>query len=369
MNLALLRKSNMIIYDAIGGSYAYGTNIPTSDKDVRGIFIYPKESYLGLEQPIPQISDDKQDITYYSLKRFFELIKSANPNLIELLWLPKDCVNFCSPLMKKLIDNRNIFISKKAYYTHSSYAFAQIKKCQGSNKKVHNPQPETMPKKEDFCWFIEASIIQGYREEIFPCRPQPLKDCSFSFSPGKPIDLSKCHASSVEHAQNVFRVYYYGDGAKGLFRGDDMMVCESIPKEDETDRFEGLLIYNKSEYEKAVKDWHSYWTWIKERNTSRWIDQEKGLLNYDQKNLMHTFRLLMSGENILRYGFPLVRFEGEQRDYLMRIRAGKFKYEELMAEVEKRMAKLEDLYKTSTIPNEVNQGCIEALYRDLTREP
>ena len=77
-------------------------------------------------------------------------------------------------------------------------------------------------------------------------------------------------------------------------------------------------------------------------------------------------RLLWSGENILKYGEPLVRFDGEQRDYLMSIRAGKFKYEELMAEVDIRMARLEELNKTSTIPHSVNIGKIEALYRELS---
>ena len=77
-------------------------------------------------------------------------------------------------------------------------------------------------------------------------------------------------------------------------------------------------------------------------------------------------RLLMSGENILTQGFPLVRFEGEQREYLMKIRRGEFVYEEIMAEVEKRMAKLEELYKTSTIPHSVDVPKIEKLYRELT---
>jgi len=150
-----------------------------------------------------------------------------------------------------------------------------------------------------------------------------------------------------------------------VFRGDDMLVCESIPKQDEFLRFIGLLIYNQEGHQKALKDWHSYWDWVQNRNNERWIDQEKGLLNYDQKNMMHCLRLLISGEHILTHGCPIVRFEGEQRDYLMKIRAGEFKYEELMAEVERRMVVLEELYKTSTIPHSANMKKIEALYREL----
>jgi hypothetical protein len=144
-----------------------------------------------------------------------------------------------------------------------------------------------------------------------------------------------------------------------------MIVCESIPAEDEIPKFVGFLIYNQNEYEKEIKEWHSYWDWMRNRNELRWVDQEKGKLNYDQKNMCHCFRLLMSGENILTHGYPIVRFEGEQRDYLMKIRSGEFQYENLMVEVEKRMAKLEELYKTSTIPHSVNVPKIEKLYREL----
>jgi hypothetical protein len=89
------------------------------------------------------------------------------------------------------------------------------------------------------------------------------------------------------------------------------------------------------------------------------------MVDFDAKNMMHCVRLLISGEHILTHNCPLVRFEGVQRDYLMGIRAGKFKYEELMAEVERRMAGLEELYKSSTIPHSVNVNKIEKLYREL----
>ncbi len=365
MNLEMLKKSNRIIYDAVAGSHAYGTNIPTSDKDIRGVFMLPKEEYLGLKSPPEQVGDEKHDTTYYSLKRFFELIQTANPNLIEMLYFPKDCINFCSPVMQKLIDNRDMFISKKAYYTHSSYAYSQIKKCAGQNKMVNHPEMAIKPKKEDFCWIIRRSSLHNispalYNEEVpFPCRPIPMEKLPFG------CDLSKYHVAALEHTSNVYRLYYYGDDAKGVFRGDDMIVCESIPKEDEHLKFEGLLIYNQHEFEKALNEHRKYNDWISNRNENRWIDQEKGLVQYDCKNMMHCMRLLISGENILTKGYPIVRFEGEQRNYLMKIRAGEFKYEELMAEVERRMANLENLYNTSGIPHSVNVGKIEELYREL----
>ena len=363
MNLEMLKKSDRIIFECIAGSHAYATSNPNSDIDVRGIYINPPFDYLGLDEPVNQIGDEKHDITYYSLKRIFELLKKANPNIIELLWMPEDCVKIQTPIMTELIKNRHLFISKKAYHTHSGYAYAQLKKCMGANKKVHNPQPKEQPKKEDFCWIMPEQYMNippiCREKNIFPCRPIAFKDLSY--------DFSRFHVASLEHAQNIYRLYNYRDKAKGVFRGNDMLVCESIPKDHEHSKFAGILIYNKEAYEKAIKDHKSYWDWMKNRNESRWVDQEKGKLNYDQKNVMHTLRLLISSENILVNGEPIVRFKGDSLKYLMEIRAGDLEYEDLMKDVEARMERLKDLYdNTDNIPNSVNMNKINKLYRELS---
>ena len=50
----------------------------------------------------------------------------------------------------------------------------------------------------------------------------------------------------------------------------------------------------------------------------------------------------------------------------MSIRAGELEYEYIMKDVDKRMAVLEDLYKTSdVIPNSVNVKKIDRLYKEL----
>ncbi len=265
--------------------------------------------------------------------------------------------------MNKLIENRDLFITKKCFHTFSGYAHAQIEKASGANKMVNHPEQFEKPKKEDFCWIIPMSIVDGfpwYATRGLPCRPIPIK----SYTNGLPLD--KFNVAALEHVSNTYRLYFYDKEAKGVFRGDDMLVCQPIPLAEEEDRFFGLLIYNQQEYEKALSQHRKYREWVDNRNENRWLDQEKKLVQYDAKNMLHCMRLLMSGENILRHGVPLVRFEGEQRDYLMKIRAGEFKYEELMAEVEKRMAGMEEIYKTSTIPHSVNMGKIEKLYREVS---
>lgn len=368
MNLEILKKSGRIIFECTAGSHLYNLNTEKSDVDTRGIYINPPSEYLGLSDPSNQIGDEKHDTTYYSLKRFFELAMTANPNILELAFIPEDCRKICSTIMQKVIQNRDLFISKKCFHTFSGYAHSQIGKARGTNKMINHPELFKKPVKEDFCYVILSGLFKGAQDQniqkaIFPMRPKKLSEM-----PMIKEAINRYHVAAIEHVSEAYRLYDYGDTSKGVFRGDDMLVCESIPICDEWEKFAGILIYNKHEYEKALNEHRKYIDWTENRNTNRWINQENKMVDFDAKNMMHCMRLLISGENILMHGFPLVRFEGEQRDYLMKIRAGEFKYEELMAEVEKRMANLEELYKTSTIPHSVNINKIEKLYRELTND-
>jgi len=373
MNIENLKQcENRIIFETISGSWAYGTNIESSDVDIRGIFVLPKKDHLSLMPCAKEVGDDKQDIKYYELRKFFELAKDCNPNIVELLFMPEDCIKIKTPIMEKILANRNLFVSAKAYHTFSGYAYAQIHKAKGKNKFVNNPKSKERPVKEDFCWVIpggEAIDKYGitlYKEHVFkvfaeaPCRPIPIKDTY--------LNLNHFHCARLEHTTNVYRLYYYGEKAKGIFRGDDMLVPESIPLEDEHEYFYGFLIYDKDIYDKELRDWNSYWEWINNRNDARWIDQEKGKLDYDQKNLLHCMRLLLSGKNILLKGEPIVRFEGEQLQYLKNIRAGNFVYEEIMNQVEKEMQELEVLKGVTKLAWGVDIHKIDELYLEIMEE-
>lgn len=125
------------------------------------------------------------------------------------------------------------------------------------------------------------------------------------------------------------------------------------------------MIYNEQEYEKAILDWKNYWTWMKERNQNRWISQEKGEVDYDVKNMQHCVRLLLSGENILKTGFPIIKFEGENLKFLRDIRNGHYTYEYLMKYVDKKMIELEKAKNESKLPHGANDKAIDDLYREL----
>ncbi len=372
MNVDMLKKSGMVIFETVSGSHAYGTNIATSDEDIRGIFMLPRKAFMTLQHPAQQVSDEKQDVTYYELRRFFELAAGCNPNIIELLWMPKECVRVMTPVMAALIAARDIFLSTKAYHTFSGYAFAQIKKAKGQNKWVNNPQPKDPPCREDFCYLINVlstgeqvdAHTRGELDETLagmPCRPIPYQEAVTHFM-AEP--LNRCRVAAMEHIPNLYRLYSEGEG---VFRGGQL-VCDSIPIDQEWGHFNGLLLYNEQAYDAAMRDHKNYWEWVKNRNDARWVSQERGEIDYDAKNLMHCMRLMMSGESILLGNGPIVRFEGEQLQFLKDIRAGRFGYDDLMAKVEARMAAMEVLKEKSVLRHSVDMGMIEKLYEAIMEE-
>ena len=85
-------------------------------------------------------------------------------------------------------------------------------------------------------------------------------------------------------------------------------------------------------------------------------------------NMMHTFRLLLSGEELLREGRPLVRFTGEKLTFLRDCLAGRYPYEELIRMAEEKTAELKELRDRSDLPDEADRGKIDDLLRELTEE-
>jgi hypothetical protein len=285
-DLQQLKNEGRIMFSVIAGSQSYGTNTPESDIDLRGIFRIPNGDFLTLNNPTKQVAyrekdkpinlygHESDDVTFYELRRYFELASDCNPNIIELLWTPEDCIEHKDPIMDVLLANRHLFISKKAFHTFSGYAHAQIKRAKGQNKWVNNPKPKEGPKREDFCWFvpIPLPLRLSFDSTVMPYRPMKLEETN--------IDLSQHHAAKMEHLENAFRIYNYGDNAKGVFRNGNIAL-ESIPKEDENLRISGLLIYNKQAYLKAKQDHTNYWEWKRNRNEARYRTQESGELDYD----------------------------------------------------------------------------------------
>ena len=59
MTITQIKEQNLLLFECISGSRAYGTDLPHSDTDLKGVFILPKVSFYGLDY-IPQVSSEKK---------------------------------------------------------------------------------------------------------------------------------------------------------------------------------------------------------------------------------------------------------------------------------------------------------------------
>lgn len=101
MTIEDLKQQKLIILECISGSRAYGLDTAASDTDIKGVFILPKKDFYGLEY-IPQVSNATNDIVYYELGRYLELLSVNNPNILELLNTPPSAVRYKHPLLERI---------------------------------------------------------------------------------------------------------------------------------------------------------------------------------------------------------------------------------------------------------------------------
>ncbi|MCI8428422.1 MAG: nucleotidyltransferase [Lachnospira sp.] len=135
------RLGNRIILMGLGGSYAYGTNNENSDIDFRGVTLNLPSDLLGLTE-FEQYEDTNTDTVIYSFNKMVKLLLECNPNTIELLGLDDSQYLIKTELGQKLLDNRQLFLSKKAAKSFGGYANAQLRRLQNAIARDSMPQQE-----------------------------------------------------------------------------------------------------------------------------------------------------------------------------------------------------------------------------------
>ncbi|QRA42157.1 DNA polymerase beta superfamily protein [Chryseobacterium cucumeris] len=339
MTIQDLKNKNLLLFEAISGSRAFGLATENSDTDIRGVYYLPKEDFFGLNY-IPQISNETNDLTYYEIGRFVELLQKNNPNILEILASPEDCILYKHPLMDLL--KTEDFLSKLCKDTFAGYAVSQIKKAKGLNKKIVNPIDKERKSILDFCFILEG---QG---------SVPLKKWlqEFSVSTGQNgLSQEKCGLINIDHTKGMFALFYDESGTlgyKGVIQNEEanQVSVSSVPKEEKPVAY---LFCNLDAYSVYCKDYREYWKWVAERNEERYnVNQTHGQ-NYDSKNMMHTIRLLQSCEQIFKTGSLTIRVE--DRDELLDIKSGNQSYESVMQRAEDLIQSIENHYSTTTLPD------------------
>jgi len=301
-----LMRDNLLVKH-YAGSHAYGTALPSSDVDFRGIFCGDP---VNIRTPFFNVREceDKteEDTKYYELAHFMKLCLDCNPNIIETLWVEFDSLVKVTEAYGILRTARHEMLSSKIAFTTSGYAMAQLKRIKGHNKWINNPQPEEPPVQINY-----TSLVQWFGEEkIMP------RDFKFW------------------HYRDNHRLVPYGGDLYGLYLAEGFETFDSNCNLNTT--FEGdrqylpnplaLLKFNKKEYREAKENHRQYWTWKYNRNKKRGeLEEEHG---YDTKHAMHLVRLMRMGVEALRDGYIIVKRPDAEE--LLAIRNGTWSYEELI---------------------------------------
>lgn len=291
-----------LIFEAVTGSHLYGMNTPESDVDVRGVCLPPLRV---LTDPFMSFnvkdSFEDEDKAVYDLGKFMSLCSAMNPNIVELLFIPAQFVNWVDERWIKVLENRHLFLSKKAKFTFTGYAISQLKSIQRHRE-----------------WFIDPPNHEPTRQE---------------FGLDQMPSVSMAWLNSLKDTMNY-----------------DLLKPEFVDE-----------VRKEREYRDAHKKWENYMQWQKNRNPKRKGTEEK--FGYDTKYASHLFRLMSEGKELLMTGnitFPLVEAE-----WLLSIKEGFYSYEQILEMAQTMEADFEIWYEQSPLPDKPDINALKELYFEI----
>lgn len=293
-----------LLYAVRHGSQAYGTNTSTSDLDVKGIVIPPARYYTGyLDKGFQQITHSAPDYVFYEMRRFIELAVGCNPNIIEMLYVESSDHLFVHRFMHRILENRDMFLSRLARDTFFGYAHNQLKRIKNHRAWLLNP-PTKKPERSDYS-LPELSVIN----------PDQIK--------------------AAEHLNS-----------KGFSYDTNFQD----------------IIYKEKQYRQASQHWDQYVNWQNTRNPVRHALEVK--YGYDTKHAMHLVRLIRMCREILEFGQVHVkRMDAEE---ILAVRNGAWTYDQLIEWSDNHRSAIDAMVITSRLPalppsDKINELCQDVI--------
>ncbi len=264
-DLSFMEKSNLTwlkqntIYLTVAGSHSYGTNIATSDIDLRGIAIAPMDYYTGFNKRFEQAIFKDPDAQIFDIVKFFKLASNANPNALEIIFTDPKFHLIKLPIFDLIYKNRHKFLSKRAKSSMKGYAKAQLQRMQSHYELFNNPVTE-YPKRSDFDlpdkptldrdqYVAAESIIQKKLDSWNP-------DLAFLES-----DVRKEIEQKVTEMLNEI-------GAASIYIEKNKLWLEAALVENINVNVI-LAIKKEKEYKNKVKQYNQYQEWKANRNETR----------------------------------------------------------------------------------------------------
>lgn len=339
------------------GSMAYGTSIEGSDEDIKGVAIPTLPYFLGNLHKFEQaeLKNPNPDAVIYDIRKFFSLATASNPSIIEVLFVDPSDQIYVSDIGQKIIDNRDKFLSKRIRYSFAGYAHSQLLRIKLHRSYLLNP-PQGYPTRAEM-GLPEQSLIP--HDQLLAAEADIQKE------------MFKLNFDFLEEVSEPVKI-----AIRNTMK--EMLATFKITMEDQwmssarkvglSDNFIRIMQMERA-YKNQKSQWDKYQEWKKNRNPARAALEEK--YQVDTKHAMHLIRLLRMCNEIMETGKVIVK--RPDREELLDIRNGKWKYEQIVEQAESLDARAEALYKTSTVLpktppfEELDQLCINLVSQHLGR--
>ena len=308
-----------IIFLTLGGSYSYGTNVDTSDVDVRGCALNSPSDLLGLTS-FEQVVNTQTDTTVYSFNKLVSLLLNCNPNTIEMLGCKPEHYFYLTNVGKEMIDNRKLFMSRRAVQSFGGYATQQLRRLENA--------------------LARDKLPQARREEHI--------------------------RNSMEGAVRSFKSRYtsFDKGSVQLY------TAESQREDLDREIFANIHLegYPAREFNSMMNDLHNVLADYEKLNHRN----KKKDDNHLNKHAMHLIRLYLMCLDILEKG-DIITYREADHDLLMSIRHGEYQREDgtyrqeffdMVSEFEKKLAYAKE---NTSLPAHPDMKKVEEFVMDVNR--
>lgn len=337
------------LYRYIRGSHCHGIATEKSDVDYGGVFILPNWTLLSIlpDSYHDEMADEKHDDTMWELNKFARLLTTSNPTVLEALFVEEKFHEQVHPWFMPFLENRDMFLTKECFKPFGHYAAAQIRKARGLNKMITKPILERLTP-VDFCYVMNVNLTLNTGEIINDT--MPIRDWLWM----KHLKEEDISLAKLNHARDAYAIFKHPGGFCKP-NGNDVHVND-IPKGLVN---MGTLFFNKDAYTIHCKAYKSQKEWEAKRNPVRY---ESNLgKSYDAKNMSECIRLVRTCTEIANGETYKVNRAGIDGDFLLRIRAHEFEYEELMDIATADIEKMDAAIANSTIPEAIDREIVNGI--------
>lgn len=352
------------VFLTLSGSRAYGFHSEQSDWDYRGIAIPPLNHYIGIEPNFEQAVDSKEkhvwkhfpdglvqpdaDMQVMELSKFARLAMDCNPSVIEILFSDDESIVRQHPVLNKLRDNRNAFLSKRAKPRFCGYAVSQLQKIKRHKRWLDNA-PTHKPTRTEFglpeYTLVSQDQLGAANALIDKEAANFVVDQNF-LSEDIKINFQNELERMMKTIWAALQEKPYPIGNDQTFDSTEDALRLHIARQSQfSENFIEVLVREKR-YRAAAQEWTSYKTWQDTRNPARAELEKK--FGYDSKFAVHLVRLVKCCREILETG--KVHVKRPDAEELRAIRAGAWTYEKICEFAESEDKALTDVARNSKLP-------------------